>query len=349
MPTRRHTLLGLSAAAGSLALAPRPSRAAPEVTLKVHHFLGPKAPTQADFIAPWAKRVEAQSEGRIKIEIYPSMSLGGTPPQLIRQVRQGVVDIVWTLPGYTAGQFPRVEVFEIPFVHTNNPVATNLAIQDLYAQWLAPEFQDVHPILIHVHKGQVIHTVDTPVRKFADAKGLKLRIPTRVGGWYLDAIGASPVGMPVPEIPQALSRKVIDGALIPFEVALPLKVTELVKYHTIGPDDMRFGTGVFLFAMNKQRYESLPDDLRAVIDANSGKAIAKQVGEIWIRAEGPGREAAIKHGNEIIVVSAAEMKKFRAAADPVAKRWTEEVSSHGIDGKDLLIAAREAVAKHSAA
>ena len=89
---------------------------AQEFTFKLHHILGPKSPAQVNMIEPWVNRVQEGSNGRIKIEIYPSMQLGGRPPALYDQVRDGVADIVWTLPGYTAGRFPRMEVFELPFM-----------------------------------------------------------------------------------------------------------------------------------------------------------------------------------------------------------------------------------------
>ncbi|MGA8051976.1 MAG: C4-dicarboxylate ABC transporter, partial [Burkholderiales bacterium] len=114
---------------------------AQQITLKLHHFLGPKSPAQVKMLEPWAQNVEKASGGKVKIEIYPSMSLGGKPPQLINQARDGVVDIVWTVNGYTAGLFPRSEVFELPFVHTNNPVATNLAMRAMFDQYLKPEYK----------------------------------------------------------------------------------------------------------------------------------------------------------------------------------------------------------------
>jgi TRAP-type C4-dicarboxylate transport system substrate-binding protein len=319
------------------------SAGAQEVTLKLHHFLGPTAPAQRSFFEPWAKRVEEQSEGRIKVEIYPSMTLGGSPPQLISQLRDGVVDIVWTVTGYTPGQFPRTEVFELPFVHTNSAIATNLAIQDLYDEWLAEEYQDVHPILIHVHAGNALHTIDTPVRKPADLADLKIRTPSRTGSFVLEALGASPVGMPVPQLPQALSKKVVDGTTIPYEISLPLKVHELVKYHMEFEDGTRLGTAVFLYGMNKARYESLPDDLKAVIDENSGQNIAKQIGQVWMDVEGPGRRAALEAGNEFIDWPVADKAEWQAAVQPAIDRWLAEVADAGIDAQALLEAATEAV------
>ncbi len=347
-PNRRRFLTLAGSAVAAPALLREGFAQAPQVTLRMHHFLPAVANGHAKFLAPWAQRVGQESGGRIKIDIFPAMQLGGSPPQLFDQARDGVVDIVWTLPGYTPGQFPRVEVFELPFIHTNDVVATNLAIQDLYDEHLAPDFEDVHPILVHVHAGQAFHTVDKPIRTLDDVQGLKLRIPTRTGAWVIEALGANPVGMPVPEVPQALSRQVIDGALIPFEVVLPLKVHELTKYSMEGPDATRFGTSTFLFAMNRDRYESLPDDLKAVIDANSGQGLAEEMGQAWMAAEEPGKRAAIEHGNEIITLSEEELERFREALAPVIDRWIEEVSAQGINGQALVEAAREAVDRHSA-
>lgn len=332
-------------AAGAVWLGTAPA-SAQEVTLKLHHFLGPTAPAQRSFFEPWAQRVEERSAGRIKVEIYPSMTLGGSPPQLISQLRDGVVDIVWTVTSYTPGQFPRTEVFELPFVHTNDAVATNLAIQDLYDEWLAAEYQDVHPILIHVHAGNAFHTIDKPIRKPADLRGLKIRTPSRTGSFVLEALGANPVGMPVPQLPQALSKHVVDGTTIPFEVSLPLKIHELVKYHSEFEDGTRIGTAVFLYGMNKARYESLPDDLKAVIDQNSGQNIAGEIGQVWMDVEQPGLQAAIDAGNEIIKWPVADKPEWQTAVQPAIDRWVAEVTDAGIDGAALLEAATKAVEAH---
>lgn len=319
---------------------------AQEVTLTLHHFLSPKSLTHAKYLAPWAERVQEQSGGRIKIEIFPSMSLGGKPPELYRQVRDGVADMIWTVLGYTPGVFTRSEVFELPFVHENSAEATNLAIQDLYAEHLAPDFTDVQPILLHVHPGQAIHMVKKPIRAVEDLKGLKLRTPSRTGAWMIESWGAEPVGMPVPALPQALSKGVVDGALIPFEIVLPFKIQDLTKFSIEGHDSIRFGTIVFMFAMNKERYQSLPDDLRAIIDANSGVNIAAEVGRVWDDFEPKGRAITAESGSEIITLEEAKLGAFRAHADEPIQRWIKEVADKGIDGAALVEAARAAIAKH---
>lgn len=325
------------------------AQAEPEVTLRLHHLLGPKAPAHTKMIVPWSKRIEDASNGRIKIEIYPSMSLGGKPPELIRQVRDGVVDIIWTVNGYTPGLFPRAEVFELPFIHTNNTVATNLAMNDLYEDYLKEDFKGVKPLFLHVHAGQGIQMVDTPVHAPADLAGKKIRIPTRTGAWVLEALGANPVGMPVPELPQALSKKVVDGALIPWEIIPALKLQDLTDYQIELQNKTRLGTTTFQVSMNQDRWDSLPDDLKKIFTDNSGPEWLKEVGQIWMEQDDAGIGIATKAGNTHIQLDEQQTAAFKEKLEPVVDRWIEEVTAKGIDGKKLVEEARAAIAKHSQA
>lgn len=328
------------------ALLPSTMLLAQEVTLDVHHFLSPKAPAQAAFIEPWARRIEAQSDGRIAIDIYPDMLLGGRPQQLYDEVVEGTVDIIWTVAGYTPGRFPRVEVFELPFVHENNAVATNLAIQDLYDSYLAADFTDVHPLLVHVHAGQAFFSADGPIRSLDDLKGQRVRIPSRTGAWMLEALGAQGVGMPVPALPLALDKDIVDGALIPQEIFPPLRLQERVKTMTVGADDMRFGTAVFVFAMNKKTYDDLPVDLRRVIDDNSGTNLASEVGQIWMQSESKALGLIEASGVETIELSAWETDRMQRASESVIDRWIDDMVTRGIDGNALVQAAKDAVRRN---
>jgi TRAP-type C4-dicarboxylate transport system substrate-binding protein len=275
------------------------------------------------------------------------MALGGKPPQLINQARDGVVDLVWTVNGYTANLFPRSEVFELPFVHTNNAVATNLAMRAMYDQYLKAEYTGVHPLFLHVHAGQAIHMADKEVRKPDDLKGLKMRIPTRTGAWIIEALGAAPVGMPVPDLPQALSKKVVDGAFVPWEIIPPLKLQDVTKFQIEGPNRTRFGTTTFQVSMNQKRWDSLPADVKKAFESQSGEAWWREVGEIWTKSEDFGIGLATKAGNKHVVLSDAELAAFRARLEPVVQRWIDEVKGQGIDGVALVKAARENIAKFS--
>jgi TRAP-type C4-dicarboxylate transport system substrate-binding protein len=220
-------------------------------------------------------------------------------------------------------------------------------MREMFESHLAEEYQGVHVVALHVHAGQGIQMRDTAVRSPADLAGKKMRIPTRTGAWVIEALGATPVGMPVPDLPQALSTGAVDGALIPWEIIPPLKIQELTQYQIEGPGHERFGTTTFQISMNQGVWDSLPDDLKAVIDENSGEAFAREVGQVWRDSEEVGIGIAIKDGNELITLTEEEMQAFRTAMEPVVQRWVDEVTAKGMDGQGLVDAARAAIAKHS--
>ncbi len=320
--------------------------AAQELTLRVHHLLPPQAPVPKNFITPWAEKVEKESGGRLKIEIYPSMQLGGKPPALYDQVRDGVVDFIWTLPGYTPGRFPGTEALELPFFPASAE-ATSQAAWRFYEKYLKDEFKDVHLIAMHVHGPGLLHVKGSGVEKLEDMQGLKLRGPTRQANALLSALGAVPVGMPVPAMPEALSKGVIDGTVIPWEVTTPLKVAELVDSHTNFSGTRGLYTSTFIFAMNKARYESLPDDLKAVIDANSGLETSKWVGRVMDEGDAPGIAAAEKAGNKMIVLDETEVARWKKAAAPLVDQYIAEMNEKGYDGATMVADAKALIAEYA--
>ena len=343
--TIRHRLLaGLGVAALSLTSL---SAFAAEFEFKLHHLLSAKAPAHTQMLEPWARAVEANSGGRVSIEIFPAMSLGGKPPELIQQARDGVVDIVWTVNGYTPGLFPRTEVFELPTVYTNDPVATNLAMADMFESQLAQEYQGVEVMFLHVHAGQGIHMVEKEVRSPDDMAGLKMRIPTRTGAWIIEALGAAPVAMPVPELPQALSKKVVDGAFIPWEIIPPLKIQDQTEYQIEGANMERFGTTTFQVSMNQARWDGLPEDIQQAFRDASTPEWWAEVGRVWRATDDFGIKLATDAGNTHITLSDEETEAFRTALQPVVDRWVEEVTAKGIDGAALVAEARALIEKHA--
>jgi TRAP-type C4-dicarboxylate transport system substrate-binding protein len=212
---------------------------------------------------------------------------------------------------------------------------------------LAEEYAGTKVMFLHVHQGQAIHTVDKLVRTPADVAGMKLRIPTRTGSWVIEALGAAPTAMPVPALPQALSKKVVDGALIPWEIIPPLKLQDLTKYQIEGHNGVRFGTTTFQVTMNQNTWNSLPKDIQKAIDEVNSEAWVAEVGTIWSNSDKGGIGVAVKAGNEHVVLTEAETQAFRDAIEPVVDRWISEVGEKGIDGRKLVETARKLVAKHS--
>jgi TRAP-type transport system periplasmic protein len=289
-----------------------------------------------NFIEPWTKKVEAESNGRIKFEIYPAMQLGGAPPALVQQVQDGFVDIVWTLTGYTPGVFPKSEVVEMPFL-AGNAQETSRALQRLYESDLKDEYEGkgIHVITLHVHSPGLIHSKD-PITNLEDMKGKKVRGPTRVITKMLERLGSTPVGMPVPQVPESLSKGVIDATVIPWEVTTSLKTSQIVHNHTSFSGDKALYVASFVFGMNKAKYDSLPPDLKKVLDDNSGVFAADWLGKVMDAGDAPGLKMAQDLKNNFIVLDEAETARWKAAADPIYADWVADVKGQGIDGDALL-------------
>jgi TRAP-type transport system periplasmic protein len=345
---RRTLIQGAAAGAATAATLGTPLAAFGQqaVTLKFHTFMQPMSNVWLTMHKPWMDKVERDSGGRIKFEAYPAMQLGGTPVQLYDQARDGVVDIVWTLPGNTAGRFPRVEVFELPFT-MNNAEATSKAYWEYFQTQCPDEFKETQVLALQVHGPGVIHTASKAVNSIGDLRGLKMRGPTRQVTKLLASLGATPVGMPLPGIPDALSKGTIDGAVIPWEVVPSVKVHELTKFHSEFPADMpALYTTTFVMAMNKARYDGLAPDLKRVIDANSGLAASAFLGRTQQGNDPLGRKAATDRGNTIHTFTKAETEEFIRRSAAIDDEWVADMDKRGFKGAQLLSSARSLIAKH---
>lgn len=338
--------LGLLTGALALAFSGSAMAQAP-IVLKLHHQLGPKSPAQTRMLEPWAKKVEANSKGKVKIDIFPSMSLGGSPLQVFRQIRDGVVDLGWTPNGYTPGLFPRSEVFELPFVQVNDPAAASRAAYDMFDKHLKQEYKGVKVLFMHTHAGHAIQLVSKHVHGPADLKGLKIRTPSRTGAWIIEALGASPVSMPVPDLPQAFSKNVIDAALIPWEIIVPFKLQTFARVQVEGKNRTRFGSIIFQVSMNEAKWNSLPADVKKAFEDASGADWWQEAGKIWAGSDDIGFKLVQENKNTYIELNDDQTAAFRTALEPVAQRWVKDVTGRGIPGQQILDEARALVQKYS--
>ena len=320
---------------GAAALALSASGAlAQEVTLNLHQFLPAQAVVPSQILDVWADNIESQSDGRIKIERFAAMSLGGAPPELMDQAVDGVADIIWTVVGYTPGRFPSTEVFELPFM-VSDARAASCAYWNMFESEMQEEFSDVHIVGTWVHGPGMFHTAD-PVEVPSDLEGMKIRGGSRLVNQLLDLTGATPVGMPVPAVSEALSKGVIDGTTIPWEVTGALKVPELVENHTEFEGPALYNL-TFVLAMNNDAYNGLAPDLQAIIDANSGLEFSVFAGGTQSDADGPARDVAVELGNNIITVSADVAESdWLPVVEPIYASWVADMAEKGRDGQAMI-------------
>jgi TRAP-type C4-dicarboxylate transport system substrate-binding protein len=323
------------------------SAASGVVTLKVSHFLPTSSNFHQKLLLPWCDKIAKESGGRLKCQIYPSMQLGGTPAQLLDQVRDGVADIIWTVPTYQAGRFTKSEVFELPFM-VKSAEKGSQAMWDYIQKNALDEYKGVKLLFTHLHDGSQIHFGSKSVKTLEDIKGLKVRAPTRIGSKTLAALGAVPVQMPAPAVPESISKGVVDGASIPWEVTTALKLQEICKTTTeTAPNQAKHSNATFVFAMNPAKYNSLTPDLKKVIDNNSGLAASRWAGKTEDGWTAPSRKIAVDRHNTLNVLTDAEYRRWVKATEHVDDEWIKEVNAKGGNGKALLNDARALLKKYN--
>jgi len=315
------------------------------IYLKLHHMLSAAAPGHRIMLLGWSEKVAEESNGRLQIKVFPSMQLGGQAAALFDQVRDGIVDIGWTLPGYTPGRFPNIEVFELPFL-VSSPYVMNQAMYD-YERNHPEEFSSVKVLQLFVHVGQVVHST-TPIRSIEDFQDKKIRVPSRVSSWIVEAMGATPLGSPVQKIPEMLSKGIVNATFIPYEASYGLKIHELVDYHItfdLEHSD-RIQTQIFILAMNWDTYNALDDELKTVIDNNAGISMLPWFAQKWVDFEVPGKRAAAESG-ELIEIPVDDLDALREQIEkPVIERWVSALEKEGIDGHALIEEARSLLDKY---
>ena len=316
---------------------------AQEVTLRFQHFVSPASANPTYFMQPWADAIEEQSDGRIKVELYPFMQLGGSAPNQYDLIRDGAIDGGWVIPGYQPNRFPEAEAMELPFMTTKSGEEASAAAWEFTQQFLMDDFADVHVIAAHMHGPGIVHKRGESVGSVEDFAGLKLRGPSRPATLLLEELGATPIGMPVPAFPEALSKGVVDGGVITWEMSPSLKLNELTDSHTDVAGDRALYNLYFIWAMNKDVYEGMPEDLRAIIDANSGMMASQWAGRAHDTGDIVGRELMAADGNEIATLSEEETARIMALGTQVTLDWIDEMDAKGYDGAALVAAAQSAV------
>ena len=320
---------------------------AAEFEMKLHHFYAASEPAHNEVLVPWAKRVEELSNGRVSIKLFAGMGLGGKPKDLTTQARTGKVDLIWTVNGYSGKEFIRTEVFELPFVHVNNPVATNLAMLEMFESDLKKDYKGLKIMFLHSSQGHAFQSKGYPIRKPSDLRGKRARTPSRTGAWTLETLKAQPMSVPVRMIPQTLQRRSVSTIMLPFTANPLLKLQQHITHMTEGPDGTRFGTAIFQVSMGQKKWNALPPEIQEAFTKASGEWIWRKAGQVWHEDEKRGLALMTKFKRTHVQLTEKEIEAFEEALQPVTDRWIKEVEAEGINGKKLVEKAKRLVEKYS--
>ena len=325
--TRRQFTAGAALLAAS-GYGLRPGWAQQKEELKLATFVPPTHYGMAQILTPWAQEVAKRSDGRLTVRMFPSMQLGGKPPELYKQMARGLADIAFTLPGYTSAEFPLMALSELPGMASDAADGTRKLWQHMKF-YTDGELKESQPLVMWTGDAAAIMTRSKPVRTLEDMRGLKIRTPSAAQSEQLIALGATPIDMPAGQIYNAIERGVVDGAMISMAGAIDFKLLEVCKYYTI---DAPIGRSPFTVTMNKARYDKLAPDLRKIIDETTGLEISLKAARI-IQEQSDGALAIARKEKEVIALSAEEQKKWTAAFSALTAAQIAAVEKTGAPAK----------------
>lgn len=330
---KRRTFQKFALGTAAVVGVPRWARAQQPVILKVHSFSSPQAPEAVHHMLPLIEKIGKDSGGRLKLEFYPSMQLGGKVSDLIQQVEDGVVDIVITIPGATPSRFPLLQATELPFVNAGTSAGQTPAILEWAQKWLSGnELKGLKIVHMHATDAAVLHTRAKAVRSAADLSGMKIRVPGRFVGEAVKILGGTPVGVALPEVYESLQRGQLDGMTINWAILAPYKLQEVTKFHMETP----LYQNPIMSLMSQASYDKLPADLKRVIDSNIGVTYSTGVARKIDELTAPAKKMVVDAGNTLYALSADEQARWRAAVAPVYKLWVAEADKRGVPGQQML-------------
>lgn len=317
---------------------------AQEVTLRLSHWLPPTIAPAAQGIHPWAEAVKEASDGRIDIQIFPAQQLGKAPDHY-DMAMQGIVDLAYVNPGYTAGRFPIYALTEIPFM-ADDSVAASQAIHEWYlANGADSEMSDVKICFMHPHAPGALHSTETITHPDGIA-GKNIRPAHATMARFISLLGGGPVQVPAPEVREALSKGTAEALTFPWGGLLDFKLTDEVPVHL----DMPFYLSSQVMVMNKDSYERLSDENKAVIDGHCTPEWSGRVSQGWADNDAETREALMADQSQTFnTPTEEEVAAWREASQPLFDEWSEAVAAKGGDADAILEAYEAALEKYDAA
>ena len=306
----------------------QPAYSADVIRLKVAMYFPPPA-FQAKVLEEFCRELEKRTGGRVKVDYYAGGSLLKAP-KMFEGVVSGIADMGYSHVYYTAGRMAVTEAAGLPLGYPSGWVASQV-LNDFYNEFKPKEFDKVKVLWLNASPCSAIATAKKPIRKLADLKGLTIRAPG-LPGEIIKALGGTPAPTPMMEVYDAISKGVIDGETSNLETLFAFKFAEVVKYTTsVWQINHPFP---FYFVMNKNSYNKLPPDIKAIFDQLVGEYKERYI-LTWNAVDFVGKAFGMSKGVEIIDLPPSELQVWQAAVMPVIDNYVKRMVGKGFSEAEV--------------
>ena len=312
------------------------SAAAQAEELKLAHFSSTKYHLHNEMFLPLAESISAATGGETTIRVYPGGELGAGPVKQYDRVLDGVADIVYALPGYTASQFQKTLLVELPGLVPGNKDITKKMWDSIDV--VGDEFRRTKLLGLWSSEPAKLLMAEKKIEKLSDLAGLKIRVPSKNTGRVIEAWGATAVSMPITQVYQSLETGVVDGVLVDTSVLTSFKLGEVVKYVTTGMDG---SNSLFMLVMNRDSWDGLDADTQAKLEGMTGSDMSWGGHVTMSTAGARALEKWAADGGEVINLSAEAAAEFNAASAGLAKQVITELEADGIGAQEWADALRK--------
>lgn len=293
----------------------------------------------------WADLVFEKTNGGVLITIYPSAALASAA-DVGDMVETGGVDIGWLFTSFYKGQFPVTDVTTVPLIGFGDTVASTKALWELYEKYeeVRNEWAEYKLLNFYTNPGMMFTSNVKPIRTPDDLKGQVMRSPAGPITDMVTKMGGSPVVMSPPDLFEALSKNNIQGYIFEYSGIKSFQLGDVTKYIT----DVPLYNGAFGWVMNKDKFESMPEEYQKVFEETTGYEGSLKLAEIFNEDIEAGKKHLAESGTETITLTEEELAAFQKYADEVAAEWPGTVKIEGFDAAAFLEDAKTIVAKYNA-
>ena len=277
--------------------------------LTLAHGMNPKHPVSVA-IEYFAELVEKESDGEIKIKIFPNEELGNEP-DLIQQVQLGCLDMAKTNSSTLESFIPEYGVLSIPYLFDNDEQYWRVLKGEIGKGILkSGEIYGLKGLTFYDAGARSFYTTNTPILKPDDLKGLKIRTQSSVISIeMIKVLGGSPTPLPFGELYTALQQKVIDGAENNTPSLYTTRQYEVCKYYSL--DEHSRPADVLM--ISQVTWERLSENIKNILLDAVEKSLEFQI-DLWKKQSKSDLEKMKENGLEVFEV---DKKPFQEKVEPM--------------------------------